>query len=76
MIDIEAIEGTVVLSGKVATFHQKQLATALAGKVAGVVEVMNHLEVDDGWKDGKPAATHRLVPAASRGLEKPTPRLS
>ena len=52
LIDIEVIAGTVVLSGKVATFHQKQLASALAGKVAGVVEVMNRLDVDDGGNDG------------------------
>ena len=52
LIDIEVIGGTVVLSGKVATFHQKQLASALAGKVAGVVEVMNRLEVTDGGNDG------------------------
>ena len=54
LIDIEVIGSTVVLSGRVATFHQKQLATALASRVAGVVEVMNQLEVHDGAKDGKP----------------------
>ena len=51
LIDTEVIGDTVVLSGKVATFHQKQMASALAGRVAGVVEVMNRLEVDDGGND-------------------------
>ena len=49
LIDIEAIGSTVVLGGRVATFHQKQLATSLAGRVAGVVEVMNRLDVHGGW---------------------------
>ena len=49
LIEIQAIGSTVVLAGRVATFHQKQLATSLAGRVAGVVEVMNRLDVLDGW---------------------------
>ena len=48
LIDIEVIGDTVVLSGQVVTFHQKQLATAFARRVAGVVEVVNRLEVQNG----------------------------
>ena len=51
LTDVEVIGGTVVLSGKAATYHQKQLASALAGGVAGVVEVMNRLEVHYGGND-------------------------
>ncbi len=51
LIDIEVIGDTVVLSGQVVTFHQKQLATAFARRVAGVVEVVNRLEVHNGRND-------------------------
>src|ERR1700691_6001388 len=53
LIDTEVTGDTVVLSGKVGTSHLKQLAGALACRVAGVVEVTNRLEVDDGGNDGK-----------------------
>jgi len=75
LIDIEVIESTVVLSGRVATFHQKQLATALASRVAGVVEVMNQLEVHDGAKDGKlpqPIALYRQRREAQRTDSSPS----
>jgi hypothetical protein len=52
-INIEVIGDTVVLTGHVATFHQKQLCTAFARKVAGVGEVTNRLEVHDGVKNDK-----------------------
>jgi osmotically-inducible protein OsmY len=57
LIGIEVVGDTVVLSGHVVTFHLKQLATAFARRVAGVVEVSNRLEVHDGRNDdvrGKP----------------------
>lgn len=44
-IDIAVVGDTVVLTGQVVSFHQKQLATAFARRVAGVVEVANSLEV-------------------------------
>jgi hypothetical protein len=75
LIDVEVIGSTVVLSGKVATFHQKQLATALASRVAGVVEVMNQLEVPDGGKDGKlqqPIGLYRQRREAQRADRRPS----
>ena len=54
LIDIEAIGSTVVLRGQVATFHQIELATASVRKVAGVVDVMNLLELHDDWEADKP----------------------
>jgi len=48
LIDVEVTADTVVLSGKVGTFHQKQLATAFASRVAGVGKVSNQIEVHDG----------------------------
>jgi hypothetical protein len=51
LIDIEVVGDTVVLSGHVGTFHLKQLATAFACKVAGVVDVVNRLEVHNGRND-------------------------
>lgn len=58
LIDIEVIGDTVVLSGQVVTFHQKQLATSFARRVAGVIEVVNRLEVPNNWKNdelGRPS---------------------
>jgi osmotically-inducible protein OsmY len=75
LIDIEVIGSTVVLSGKVATFHQKQLASALAGRVAGVVELMNQLEVHDDGKDDKlqqPIGLYRQRRAAQRAERSPS----
>ena len=54
LMDIEVIGDTVVLSGEVATFHHKQLATEFARKVAGVAQVLNHLEVHRQRNDDKP----------------------
>ena len=74
LIDIRVIGSTIVLSGKVATFHQKQLATALASRVAGVVEVMNQLEVYDDAKDGKlqqPIGLYRQRREAQRADRRP-----
>ena len=54
LIDVEVIGDTVILSGQVVTFHQKQLATSFARRVAGVIEVANRLEVHESWKhDGQ-----------------------
>ena len=75
LIDIKVIGSTVVLSGRVATFHQKQLATALASRVAGVVEVMNQIEVHDGAKDGKlpqPICLYRQRREAQRADSRPS----
>jgi hypothetical protein len=44
-IQIEIDRGTVVLWGRVPTYHQKQLAQAVAQKVEGVRGVANGIEV-------------------------------
>ena len=67
LIDIQVSGDKVVLSGQVATFHQKQLATALARRVSGVFEVMNQLEVQDGNKDEKPRRPGGLRRSRLRG---------
>ena len=74
LIDVEVIGSTVVLSGRVATFHQKQLATSLAGRVAGVVEVMNQLEVHDDGKQDKlpPIGLYRQSRAGQRADRRPS----
>lgn len=44
-LDIEITAGIVVLWGRVSTYHQKQLAQAMAQKVEGVRGVANGVEV-------------------------------
>lgn len=59
LIDIEVNGDTVVLSGEVVTLHQKQLATALVRRVAGVVKVVNRLEVQNSrQEDGLGCTSH------------------
>lgn len=41
-------EGTLVLSGRVLSFHQKQLAQTAAGRLPGVDRIVNLLEVEHG----------------------------
>lgn len=43
---IEAKHGTVTLSGRVRTFYQRQIIYAAARKVAGVIRVIDQLEVE------------------------------
>ena len=60
LIEVEVIGSVVVLSGQVATLHQKQLATEFARRVAGVGEVRNRIEVDGSWKGQKLQRLHGL----------------
>ena len=53
LVDIQVQGATVVLTGEVATFHHKQLATAFARQVVGVVQVMNQLEIPEGCSDNR-----------------------
>jgi osmotically-inducible protein OsmY len=46
-IEVEAIDGTIYLRGSVDTFLDKARADDLASKILGVVEVRNHLVVED-----------------------------
>ncbi len=41
----ESSEGNVTLTGKVTSFYQKQMAQELVGKLDGVREIDNQLEV-------------------------------
>lgn len=43
---IEAADGVVTLSGRVPSFHQRQLIYAFTRRVAGVLQVVDLLEVD------------------------------
>lgn len=43
---VEAKDGVVTLSGRVPTFHQRQLIYAFTRRVAGVLQVIDLLEVD------------------------------
>jgi osmotically-inducible protein OsmY len=42
---IEQQDGQVTLRGTVGTYYQKQMAQELVGRVDGVTNVENHLEV-------------------------------
>ena len=44
-IEVEICRGIVVLWGRVATYHMKQLAQATAQKVTGVCAIANGIEV-------------------------------
>jgi osmotically-inducible protein OsmY len=56
---IEAHRGVVTLSGRVASFYQRQLIHTLARRVAGVVQVIDQLEVDS------PSPPDRIVRLAA-----------
>ena len=44
-LHVSVHDGQVVLSGCVSTFHEKQLASSCAQRVAGVLEVINKIDV-------------------------------
>ena len=44
-IGVQVVGDSVVLSGYVRTFHEKQMATEFARRVAGVVNVANRIDV-------------------------------
>lgn len=46
-LDVQVEGNTVVLNGRVRTFHEKQMATEFARRVAGVVRVVNLVDVYD-----------------------------
>ncbi len=43
-------EGTLILQGRVRSYHSKQIAQTIVANVAGVVQVVNQIEVDDSRK--------------------------
>ena len=56
-----ARRGVVTLSGRVSSFHHRQLLVSLTQRVAGVVQVQDELDVetyDDG--QAEPISTRRL----------------
>lgn len=44
-IEVQVVGDSVILSGCVGTFYEKQLATEFVRRVAGVVGVLNRIEV-------------------------------
>lgn len=46
-IRVDLVGDTVVLSGRVRTFYERQMAVARSRRVAGVIEVDDQIEVDD-----------------------------
>lgn len=44
-LEIEAHSGVVTLRGRVSTFYEKQLSAQLAGRVAGVVRLIDRVVV-------------------------------
>ena len=53
---VEAADGVVTLSGRVPSFHQRQLIYAFTRRVAGVLQVVDLLEVDPPVAPNLPAA--------------------
>lgn len=49
-VQIEARGGVVTLRGTVPTFYRRQLLFSSARRVAGVLEVVDQLEVDPWWR--------------------------
>ena len=46
-LEVEVRNGTAIITGRVRTFHQKQLATSCCQRVAGVLSVANEVRVTD-----------------------------
>lgn len=46
-LEVEVRNGAAVVSGRVSTFYQKQLATSCCQRVAGVLNVINEVRVMD-----------------------------
>jgi osmotically-inducible protein OsmY len=66
-VAVAALGGTVTLSGTVRSFHAKQLAISLVRRVAGVVQVVDELDV--GWEDEPAKAPVRIVRGTLRKQE-------
>ena len=49
-VHIEAHGGVVTLRGTVPTYYRRQLLYSSARRVAGVLEVVDELEVDPWWR--------------------------
>jgi carbon storage regulator len=46
-LEVEVQNGTAVITGRVQSFYQKQLATSCCQRVAGVSRVLNEIQVTD-----------------------------
>ena len=44
-IDVQVDEGTVEIAGKVNSFYEKQVCLNCCQRVAGVIQVVDHVEV-------------------------------
>lgn len=47
-LEVEARGGTVTLRGRVGSFYEKQLSRQCCRRVAGVLELVDHVEVTEG----------------------------
>jgi len=61
-LDVEACGGTVTIRGKVRTFYEKQLCQNICRRVAGVIDVVDLVEVANGERSDR---AERKVPAPS-----------
>jgi len=46
-VDVQVEDGSVVVTGNVSTFYEKQLATSCCWQTAGIRRVVNELVVDE-----------------------------
>ena len=44
-VGVEADQGTIVLTGRVSSFYEKQLALSCCSRVAGVIQLVDELAV-------------------------------
>jgi len=49
-LELEVRNGAAVITGRVRTFYEKQLATSCCQRVAGVLSVLNEVQVADSPK--------------------------
>jgi osmotically-inducible protein OsmY len=69
-IDVRVARGTVSLDGDVDTYYEKYHADDIASRVAGVIRVRNHLDVDYGgrWSLYDPYVDPYAYPYADESL--------
>jgi osmotically-inducible protein OsmY len=72
-ITVEAIQGLVTIQGLVGSYHERQLCISCCQRVAGVVQVVDHLQV--AWH-GEPALSSLATAASERFARALVPALS
>jgi carbon storage regulator len=66
-LEVEVRNGAAVITGRVSTFYQKQLATSCCQRVAGVLSVLNEVRVADS------PVTDSVPPNRDDGPQKRSP---